>query len=111
MSLTTSSRFASAIDSGTDWRDTSKKVLEQLEQARTENDGFNIGFLYVSDHLCDNLSSILGLFKSVLEIEHWCGCVGMGICGNGTEYIDKPAISVMIGHIDKDAFCIFLPAT
>ena len=107
MSLTTSSKFASAIDSGTDWRDTSKKVLEQLEQARTDNDNFNVGFLYVSDHLCDDLSSILGLFKSVLEIEHWCGCVGMGICGNGTEYIDKPAISVMIGHIDKEQFCIF----
>ncbi len=107
MSLTTSSRFASVIESGTDWRDTSKKVLEQLEQARTENDGFNVGFIYVSDHLCDDLSSILSLFKSVLEIDHWCGCVGMGICGNGTEYIDKPAISVMIGHIDSDRFCIF----
>lgn len=107
MSLTTSSRFASAIDCGTDWRDTSKKVLEQLEQARTENDGFNIGFIYVSDHLCDDLSSILSLFKSVLNIENWCGCVGMGICGNGIEYIDKPAISVMIGHIDNEQFCIF----
>lgn len=107
MPLTTSQKFASAIDSGTDWRDTSKKVLEQLEQARTENDGFNVGFLYVSDHLCDNLSSILSLFKSVLEIEHWCGCVGMGVCGNGTEHIDKPAIAVMIGNIDEDHFCIF----
>ena len=98
MPLTTSTKFVSVIESGTDWRDTSKKVLEQLETVRTENDGFNIGFLYVSDHLCDDLSSILNLFKSVLNIEHWCGCVAMGICGNGIEHIDKPAISVMIGH-------------
>ena len=107
MPLTTSTRFVSVIESGTDWRDTSKKVLEQLEAVRTDNDGFNIGFLYVSDHLCDDLSSILNLFKSVLNIEHWCGCVAMGICGNGIEHIDKPAISVMIGHFEEDQFCVF----
>lgn len=109
MSLTTSSQFASVIETGTDWRDTAKKVLEQLESIRTENDKFNIGFLYVSDYLADNFSSILNLFKSVLEIETWVGSVAMGVCGNGIEYIDKPAISVMVGHIPSEHFCLIPP--
>lgn len=110
MSLTTSSQFASVIESGTDWRDTAKKVLEQLESVRTEHDKFNIGFLYVSDYLAENLSSILNLFKSVLEIENWVGSVAMGVCGNGIEHIDKPAISVMIGYMPPEFFCIIPPS-
>lgn len=107
MPLTTSATFASAIETGTDWRDTSKKVLEQLESVRTRKEQFNFGFLYVSDHLAGELSSILNLFKSVLGIESWSGCVAMGVCGNGIEYIDKPAISVMLCHFDPASFRLF----
>lgn len=104
MPLTTSSQFASVIETGTDWRDTSKKILEKLESIRTENAHFNIGFLYVSDHLAEDLSSITNLFKSVLEIDNWFGSVGMGVCGNGIEHIDKVAISVMIGQFEENSF-------
>jgi len=107
MSLFTSSQFASASAAGTNWRDTSKAVLELLEGARTAQDDFNFGFLYITDHLTDDATSIFNLFCSVLNIENWVGCVGMGICANGKEYIDEPAISAMIGHFDARDFCIF----
>ncbi len=107
MPLTTSATFISAIESGTDWRDTSKKVLEQLESVRTSKDQFNFGFIYVSDHLSGDLSGILNLFKSVLGIESWSGCVAMGVCGNGLEFIDCPAISVMLGNFDPASFRVF----
>lgn len=103
---TTSSQFASAIASGTDWRDTSKAVLEELDSIKTKNKNFNFGVLYVSDHLADDLSSILNLFRSVLDIEQWVGGIGMGICGNGVEYIDQPAISALVGYINEDDFCL-----
>lgn len=109
MPITTSSQFASVIETGTDWRDTSKKVLEQLESIRTDNQNFNIGFLYVSDHLADDLTSIVNLFKSVLEIESWVGSIGMGVCGNGAEEIDTVSISVMVGHLDQDQFHFYAP--
>ena len=107
MSLTTSTHFASCIASGTDWRDTAKDVLEQLQSIRTSGDGFNIGFLYVSDHLVDDMENILSLFRSVLDIEQWIGTVGLGVCGNGQEIVDRPAISAMIGHMDEAEFCFF----
>lgn len=109
MPATTSTHFASAIASGTDWRDTSKAVLEELEKARTPGHKFNFGFLYVSDYLADDLTSILNLFKSVLNIEEWVGSVGLGVCGNGCEHIDAPSISAMIGTFDEQDFCIFPP--
>ncbi len=107
MSLVTSKQFASAAASGTDWRDISKKILEELETIRTDNDEFNFGFLYVSDYLADDAPSILNLFRSVLKIDHWIGSVGMGIIGNGEAFLDQPAISAMVGKIDEDDFCIF----
>ena len=64
MSLYTSSQFAAASATGTDWRDTSKAVLEKLEEVRTDGHQFNFGFLYITDHLADDAQSILNLFKS-----------------------------------------------
>ncbi len=110
MSVFTSSDFASASAAGTDWRDTSKNVLEKLNDVRTDDDSFNFGFLYISDHLAEDASSILNLFKSVLKIDHWVGSVGMGVLGCGQSFVDQPAISAMIGRFDTDSFCVF-PAT
>lgn len=107
MSLFTSSQFASAAASGTDWRDTSKNILEKLEAVRTDGDRFNFGFLYISDHLADDATSILNLFRSVMKIENWIGSIGMGVMGCGQAYVDQPAISALIGRFPEDSFCIF----
>ncbi|MCK5374331.1 MAG: FIST C-terminal domain-containing protein [Alphaproteobacteria bacterium] len=107
MSLLSSTNFASASASGTDWRDTSKAVLEQLDSIRTKNDGFNFGFLYISDYLADDAGSIYNLFKSVLKIDNWIGSIGMGVIGSGESLVDKPAISAMIGHFPDGSFCVF----
>lgn len=110
MSLFTSSQFASAAASGNDWRECAKAVLEKLDGVKTGDDDFNFGFLYITDKLADDAESILNLFKSVLNIEHWVGCITLGVCANGEDFIDEPAISAMVGRFDDDSFCVF-PAT
>lgn len=107
MSLFTSSHFASATASGTDWRDTSKNVLEKLDGVRTDGANFNFGFLYISDRLADDAVSILNLFKSVMKIDNWIGSIGIGVIGCGESHLDKPAISAMVCNLPKDSFCIF----
>lgn len=107
MSLFTSSHFASACAPGTDWRDTSKNVLEQLDDIRAQDDQYNFGILYISDHLAQDASSILNLFKSVLKIDHWIGSVGVGVIGCQQSYIDTPAISAMLCNFPEDSFCLF----
>jgi small ligand-binding sensory domain FIST len=107
MSLITSTDFASASANGTDWRDTSKAVLEQLDSIRTEDDGFNFGFLYISDYLADDATSIYNLFKSVLKIDNWIGSIGMGVIGEQDVLVDQPAISAMIGRFPEGSFCVF----
>ncbi len=107
MTVFTSTDFASACASGTDWRDTSKNVLEKLDSIRTRGDEFNFGFLYISDYLANDATSIYNLFRSVLKIDNWVGSVGMGVIGNNESFLDKPAISAMIGKFPEGSFRVF----
>lgn len=107
MNITTSLSFASAAASGETWRDISKKVLEQLESIKTDGFKPNIGFLYITDVLAPDAASILTLFRSVTGIEHWSGCAALGVCANGAEFVDAPAISVLIGQLPQDKFKFF----
>ncbi|MGN7437374.1 MAG: FIST signal transduction protein [Alcanivorax sp.] len=107
MPVFTSTHFASASASGKDWRDTSKKVLEKLESVRTESDSYNFGFIYITDELADDASSIYNLFRSVLKINNWVGSIGMGIVGCHESLINKPSISVMIGSFPEGSFRVF----
>ncbi len=107
MTLITSTHFASIAVSGTDWRDTSKKALEELELAIADDQNFSLGFLYISDQLAQDAVSILNLFRSVTNIDHWVGCVGLGVCGSDGAHFDTPAISSMIARIDPGKFHLF----
>jgi len=105
--FSSSSSFIAAGANGTDWRDTSKLVLEALEEAKTQGFKPNIGFIYLSDHLIQDAESIYNLFRSVLNIEHWVGTIGVGLFSNNERFVDEPAISALIGEVDPDDFFVF----
>ena len=104
MTLRTSRNFASASASGTDWRDTAKKVVEQLQGAMSGEKHFTLGLIYVTDHLARDVRSILTLLKSVTHVEHWSGTIGVGIFGGEKVHWDEPAISVMLMDVPEDSF-------
>ncbi len=107
MGFCSTTSFASASAAGADWREAAKAVLEQLAGAVADRNDFTIGFLYVSDLLAEDMTTILNLFRSVTQIPHWVGSVGLGVCGTGVEYVDEPAISVMVGRIPPQDLCLF----
>lgn len=107
MTTTTSTHFISASATGENWRDTSKKVLEELERLTTEGFHPTVGFLYITDALSADAGSILTLFRSVTKITHWAGCAALGVCGVGAEYVAVPAISVLIGAVPAENFRCF----
>ncbi|MCB9982861.1 MAG: FIST C-terminal domain-containing protein [Rhodospirillales bacterium] len=109
MTLLSSSQFMSCAARGADWREASKTVLEELGEEGPAAQGYNFGFLFVSDALAEDAQSILNLFKSVLKIENWVGGIGLGVCAGGQSFIDGPAVSVMLGKFEPESFCIFPP--
>lgn len=89
---------------GSDWREASEACLAQIGDVPG---GSNLGFLYVTDALVSQLRAILAHFKESTGLDHWVGTVGMGICSNGQEYFDEPAIAIMIAELPDDSFRIF----
>ena len=85
-----------------EWREAAQSCLAQLGQGPA-----NLGFLYVTDVLADHMNDILALFKQATGVQHWVGSIGIGICAMAQEYLDEPAIAVMIGDFEPGSFKVF----
>jgi len=110
-----SSNFASAHASGTHWADITRACLTELGPVPRENARQNmLGFVYVTDHLAGDLDAIVDQLRLSTGIEQWIGTVGIAITGQSTgrpaeEYIDEPAISLMVGEFPADSFRLLEP--
>ncbi len=66
----------------------------------------NLGFLYATDTVADNVPDFLLRLKALLPQVSWTGGVGMGICTTAREFYDEPALVLMIGTFPRDGFRI-----
>lgn len=96
-----SSDFHVVHASGGDWENLTRTCLENLgDLAR----GTNVGFLYMTDCLDEDVRSIFNLLRSKTNIHNWVGTLGFGICISGEELFDVPAMAVMVGHLPVNSF-------
>ena len=63
-----------------------------------------LGFLYATDALADDFSSILTYLRQITGVEHWVGSLGIGICGGDREYFNEPAAAAMIASLPVASF-------
>jgi len=94
--------FRYAHSNAKDWRDAANECLARLGQGPA-----SLGFLYVTDQHADQLGELLAELRSRSGVPHWTGTVGIGVCANGREYLDEPAIAVMLGDFEPDSFRVF----
>ncbi|MCP3867710.1 MAG: hypothetical protein GY703_06365 [Gammaproteobacteria bacterium] len=66
----------------------------------------NLGFIYATDQVAGDLSQVLAQLQQAIPGVHWVGTVGIGICTNGREIYDRPAIAIMIGAFPEHNFRI-----
>ena len=60
-----------------------------------------LGLLYLTDHYASEVDDILALLRTELpQVCDWVGAVGIGIAANNVEYVDEPALCVMLCDID-----------
>src|SRR5712692_1815530 len=90
------------------WLETAESCLSQFGATPSLA---NLGFLYVTDFFSSHLAEILAFFKTRTKVKHWVGTVGVGICGTGREYLDQPAIAVMLAELPEDSFHVFSSIT
>lgn len=99
-------RFAHA--DGEDWRQIADACLTRLGPIPA---AANLGFLYVTDALADDLGELLGHLSCVTGVDDWVGSVGIGICATGTEYYERPAAALMLAELPDDGFRVFSGVT
>lgn len=86
------------------WQSAAQSCLVQMGVLPA---GANLGFLFVTDTLAEQMPEILAFFRHRIPQAHWVGTVGVGICATGQEYLDRPAIAAMIGCFAPDTFEVF----
>ncbi|MBT9591104.1 MAG: FIST C-terminal domain-containing protein [Thiobacillus sp.] len=95
------SPFKSAHATYADWTQAAQACMKQLGAIPS---AATLGFLYVADAYAGELDAILGFFKSATGVPHWTGSVGVGICATGVEFLEQPAMAVMLGEFDPVDF-------
>lgn len=99
-------RYAHAMSA--DWTEAARVCMAKLGAIPA---AANLGFLYVSDAHAGELDAILAFFRSATGVPHWTGSVGIGVCATGIEYMDAPAIAVMLGEFEPGRFQMLPPVT
>jgi small ligand-binding sensory domain FIST len=87
-----------------DWQGAVAACLDQIGHVPQTG---NLGFLYVTDDLADDLGQILDHLRAATGVPHWVGATGIGICATGVEYYQGPALAVMVGEFPAGAFRVF----
>jgi small ligand-binding sensory domain FIST len=93
--------FKSAHAAGADWTQAAQACMSQLGAIPA---AATLGFLYVADAFVGELDAILDFFKSATGVPHWTGSVGVGICATGVEFLEEPAMAVMLGEFERTEF-------
>lgn len=86
------------------WREATQACLSQMGEVPATA---NLGFIYMTDRLAGQMQDILSMLKQATGITHWVGSTGLGICSTGQEYLDQPALAIMLGEFPAQAFRVF----
>jgi small ligand-binding sensory domain FIST len=82
-------------------------VWAQLASQGAPQMGATLGWCYLSEELADGAEAILTQLRAHLPDVAWVGGVGAGVLAHGVEYIDEPAMAVMLCNLPSDDFRIF----
>ena len=96
--------FRTAHAAAEDWAHAVKECVDLLGPVPA---GANLGFVYATDVVAEDFSSILTYLRQKTGIENWVGTIGLGVCADGTEYFDVPAVAIMVADLPDDAFRVF----
>lgn len=97
---------ASHPDGGTAVELCMGQLAAQAGGQRTQR-GANLGFVYLTEALRPQVDTILALLKMRTGIANWVGASAAAICATGVEYVDEPALAVMLGRFAPGSCNVF----
>jgi small ligand-binding sensory domain FIST len=86
------------------WRDAAERCLQTIGDVPASA---NVGFLYFTDHFSADADSLLACLRDATGVGQWVGSVGIGVLATGVEYMDEPAVAVMLASLPEGEFHVF----
>jgi len=97
------------------WRMAAGLVLAQLRAQMTLPDYASepkLALLYITDHYANEAKALLDHLRQELPgVCDWAGTVGVGIAVNNAEYMDEPAMAVMLCDVPQERYRVFSGVT
>ena len=93
-----------------DWHFALALAAAQIEAQRQLPDHVSeptLGWVYFTDHYAAHAEALLAALKARWPGVAWVGAVGVGIAGNGVEYFNEPALSLMLSDLPAGQFKVF----
>ena len=66
-----------------------------------------LGWIYLTDKLAQHADALLAELQQRWPGVHWVGNVGVGVLASGVEYLDEPALVLMLSDLPREGFQIF----
>jgi len=101
-------RFAHAAhpDGGTAVELCLAQLAAQAADDSTQR-GANLGFVYLTEGLLAQAGTILALLKLRTGVPNWVGASASAVCATGVEYVDEPALAILLGRFEPGSFNVF----
>jgi len=106
--------FVHAHAAHADWRvalaECQRQVQTQIAARAAQQDRsapFTLGWCYLSDYYAPAAEAILDELHRGQPGVAWVGTVGVGVAASGIEYIDEPALVLMVAPLPRESFRLF----
>ena len=95
-----------------DWRTAlslaTAPLVAQHERHGASNAGpLSLGFVYFTDHFAPHAAALLAALRAQWPGVSWVGSVAVGVAASGVEYIDEPALVLMLAALPAGRFEVF----
>ena len=106
--------FVQAHAAHADWRVALDQSLTQIQiqvaaraAERAASAPLTLGWCYLTDYYAPAAEAILAELHLRLPGVAWVGTVGIGVAASGVEYIDEPALVLMVAPLARESFRLF----
>ncbi|KPF60309.1 hypothetical protein D621_02650 [beta proteobacterium AAP51] len=98
-----------------DWRAAVALAAAQVDARHAAQEGqagsgsgpLSLGFAYFSDHYAAHAEALHAELRQRWPGVAWVGSVGVGVCAGTAEYIDEPALALMLCALPAGRFEVF----
>jgi small ligand-binding sensory domain FIST len=92
-----------------DWRGALALVTAQLQVQLAKRSGAapTLGIVYITDAYANHTEALLAALRQQWPGVAFAGTVGMGVAASGVEYLDEPALVLMLATLPRSQFQLF----